>query len=123
MPQRAPLAKARRSPLELAYVALLLALIPLAIDAMASHRSQGFGDQLVTTIHAHPEVKAPVANWFAQAKANPETADLEQLFAVLPDHEVDGAMLPRDSYLHFGLALASAIAFSACSCCSFPRPR
>jgi RsiW-degrading membrane proteinase PrsW (M82 family) len=82
------------------YWFLLVALIPLCISIFSS--KDDLKERLISTLQKHPEL-APMM----------ENLGLEELMQRLPDHKLDGAWLARDSMLHWGLALLSAVAFTA----------
>jgi len=109
----------RSSVREFAYLALILALIPLAIDTLTpKSESDSFGSRLAATALAHPEITPKLHDWATRAQAR--KADFEELFTILPDHEVDGAFLPRDSHFHWMLALAAAAVFFLLLLALFP---
>lgn len=82
---------------------LLLALLPLGISAVRGD-GPSFEERVEESLRNHPEVN----------EAGLDGADsLHDLAMLFPDHRLDGAFLPADTYLHWVFALISAGAFLA----------
>ncbi|HOD83416.1 MAG: hypothetical protein BWX88_03786 [Planctomycetes bacterium ADurb.Bin126] len=85
------------------YAVLLLALVPLIWNTLSD--PDDTMRRLAQTIKANPEV----ARQFEQR----EDATIDDLLLALPDHRVQGAMVARDSWVHWGMALAAGGLFFA----------
>jgi RsiW-degrading membrane proteinase PrsW (M82 family) len=95
---------------------LLLALLPLTL--FVSHDQPTFDDKIARTIAAHPEDPGlPIRI----AKAREDQALFQDFFPLLPDHRLQGAILPYESNLHWLLALGAAVVFLALAACAIPR--
>lgn len=82
---------------------LLLALLPLGIS-VALGDGPSFEERVEESLQNHPEVN----------EAGLDAADsLHEIAMLFPDHRLDGAFLPADTYLHWVFALISAGAFLA----------
>jgi RsiW-degrading membrane proteinase PrsW (M82 family) len=75
-------------------------LIPLAVSLLETREEENIGERLIATIEQAPAD--------AQARAGRALADLEdgkgsldKVFAALPDHKLRGALLPRDTWMHW----------------------
>jgi RsiW-degrading membrane proteinase PrsW (M82 family) len=113
---------ARTSPREYLHLVLFLALIPLAIDTLWSKPAvQDIQDRLATTAEEHPEIAPKLADCLNRLSVG--KADVEELFNILPDHEISGAFLPHDSHLHWLLALLSATLFFGLLLALFPSAK
>jgi RsiW-degrading membrane proteinase PrsW (M82 family) len=121
-PRPIDLRRNRTSPREFLHFVLFLALIPLAIDTLWSKPAlQDFTDRLATTAMEHPEIAPRLGDWVS--RLNVGKANFEELFNLLPEHEVAGALLPRDSHLHWLLALVSAGLFFGLLLALFPSAK
>jgi RsiW-degrading membrane proteinase PrsW (M82 family) len=80
---------------------LILAILPLVLSTMFGD-SGSVLEQIERSLENHPEVNADAAMVATSAH------DLAMLF---PDHRLDGALLPADTYWHWGMALISSAAF------------
>ena len=111
------------------YWALLLALVPLAWSTLQGEKHEGdLGERLSSTLRHHPELQEKMRSWFARAESAGENTtedDLKrELFNLLPGHRFDGAMLPYDTGMHWGLAAASAAVLLRAGAGDVPaRPR
>jgi RsiW-degrading membrane proteinase PrsW (M82 family) len=84
---------------------LALALIPLAVSLLAGH-----DDSLMARIHETLESASEEEQArFAAAVHHAES--LDDLINALPNHRAAGAMLPRSTGWHWGLALLAALIF------------
>lgn len=77
---------------------LLMALLPLGISA-AMGDGPDLPQRVEESLQNHPEVNQESVDGAESAY------DLAMLF---PDHRLDGALLPADTYIHWGFALLSA---------------
>jgi len=84
------------------YLALLLALLPLVLSTL--HKDDGIEKLLERTLTNHPEVRD-------QLRQVSLDRGIDGLFDVLPDHRLDGAMLPRNTVAHWAFAVIAAGAF------------
>ncbi|HEX3998904.1 MAG TPA: PrsW family glutamic-type intramembrane protease [Pirellulales bacterium] len=101
---------------------MFLALIPLAIDTLWSKPAiQDFTERLASTAEDHPEIAPRLDDWANRLSAH--AASFEELFNILPNHEVEGAFLPRDSHLHWALALVAAALFFGLLLALFPSAK
>ncbi len=80
---------------------LILGLMPLVLST-AFGDSGGMFEKIEQSLENHPEVNADAVMEATSAH------DLAMLF---PEHRLDGALLPADTYLHWGFALLSCAAF------------
>ena len=85
------------------YAVLLLALVPLIWNTLSD--PDDTMRRLAQTMQANPDV----ARQFQQR----EDATIDDLLLALPDHRVQGAMVARDSWVHWGMALAAGGLFFA----------
>ena len=95
------------------YLFLLLALLPLAWSTVRAAPHESLTDHIVQTVRAHPEVRERLA-------ALPDDPDKAEVLAALPNDRCDGALLPHDTYLHWGLAAASGAFFVTLVLVLFP---
>lgn len=98
----------------LAYLFLLLALMPLAWNTFFS------GDvdllhELELTIEHHPEIQAKFEG--AESLDEVLTVTLESV----PDHKLDSALLSHDTYTHWAFAGMSSAVFTVLILVIFPR--
>ena len=113
------LRRQQQSPRDFLHFVLLLALIPLAIDTLWSKPAlEDFEERLATTAEAHPEIAPRLSDWANRLDGG--KAEFDELFRILPDHQVDGALLPRDSHLHWLLAIVAAALFFGLLLALFP---
>ena len=87
------------------YLSLLLAMLPLAIATFNSD-ADGVRDNLHRTVKTHPELQ----------KAMPDddklTVDsVREVVNETPEHRLDGALLPLDTWAYWGFAFLSAAFF------------
>jgi RsiW-degrading membrane proteinase PrsW (M82 family) len=89
---------------------LILSLIPLAFSLLHKSDDQSVVERLVETIDEAPED--------SQARVKKALLDLEEgngtlenVFAALPGHKLEGAWLARDSRVHWLLTAAAALLF------------
>lgn len=92
------------------YAILLLALIPLAISTFHPKDTDDVGNRLALTVDHHPEIKDQVEA--VVQKIATEDATQEDLFTILPNHQIEGALLARDSKAHWLICLGAAGAYS-----------
>jgi RsiW-degrading membrane proteinase PrsW (M82 family) len=95
------------------YLLLLCALIPLVVSVFLAHET--LEDQIARTAAAHPDVVATIADKDFQS--------LDELCAYLPGHRLEGALLPRESELHWLLAFVAAGIWIPALLLLFPRSR
>ncbi len=95
---------------------LLLALLPLAFSM--SHDVPTFSDRVLRTIAAHPEDPG-LKQRILYAQDQGYTYD--QFFPLLPRHRLEGALLAYDSYMHWLIALGTALAFLLVLSWALPR--
>jgi len=80
---------------------LLLALLPLVLST-AWGISGDLEERLAQSVEKHPEVNPD---------AVAEASSLHEVAMQFPEHRIEGAWLPADTYWHWGLALASCGVF------------
>ncbi len=101
-------ASRRKAAQRFVYLVLLLALIPLALSTL--HRDEDdFSARLERTVEANPGLRTDVTK--------------EEFLRRVPDHRIEGALLPADTWAHWGFALVSSAAFFAVILLIFPRKR
>ncbi len=89
---------------------LVLALLPLAFSLLDHGNREDFEQRFVKTLEAAPvEVQLKIEH--LQDNDNQESLTLDDLFALLPEHKLIGAWLPRGSFAHWGFAAGSALLF------------
>jgi RsiW-degrading membrane proteinase PrsW (M82 family) len=90
---------------------LVLALIPLALSVLGRDDGQDdFARRVRQTMEdATPEQREHALR--AIATAGDDEGALEAFFDALPDRKLAGAWLPRDSWLHWGLAAGAGALF------------
>jgi RsiW-degrading membrane proteinase PrsW (M82 family) len=98
-----------------AYLVLLAAMIPLVFSTLANKKFD-IDEALAATVKKHPEIEKKLTQILES-----EEASEEELFAILPDHRLEGAFLARDSYVHWLYALCSSVAFTGLILLIFPR--
>jgi RsiW-degrading membrane proteinase PrsW (M82 family) len=88
---------------------LALALIPLAVSLLAtSDEDKSIIERIAKTL----ETAGPIERArFIAAAAHPLSDD--EIFEALPDHRLVGALLPRSTGWHWGMAVAATIGFLA----------
>jgi RsiW-degrading membrane proteinase PrsW (M82 family) len=110
-------AEPRKSSLRrFTYVLLLLALIPLVLSTLWPSESNG--EDFLKAINDHPEIVQQLED-ADMTLAQFKTA----IFATLPNHRVNGALLPYDSHAHWLIAAAAAVAFFAFLLLVFPHAK
>ena len=87
------------------YLVLLLALLPLVVSSFSRDKGTIF-DRLDQSLKHHPEVE----DKFAEL-AQSNKAEMDDLIGVFPGHRLDGALLPRDTAMHWAFAAMSAAGF------------
>lgn len=89
---------------------LVLALLPLAFSLLHARSEDEREKQFEKTLEqASPQVQRRVVEVLEKV-GNGEASDAD-LFGVLPDHKLVGALLPRDSFAHWGFAAGATILF------------
>ena len=89
---------------------LVLALLPLAFSLLNRGDREDFEQRFDKTLEAAPEeVQLKIVH--LQENDNQESLTLDELFALLPEHKLIGAWLPRGSFAHWGFAAGSALLF------------
>jgi hypothetical protein len=100
---------------EFTYPILLLFLLPLL--AYRWHEEIPLEKRLQETVaHQPQEVSVRVA----ALRNKGGQRSLDGIFALLPENRLDGALLPRRTWLHWGFALASAVLFAGVVFVIFP---
>jgi RsiW-degrading membrane proteinase PrsW (M82 family) len=103
---------------EYLYVLLIFALIPLTLSVFQKDEGD-IEARLVETIqHAPKETQAKVGRILSDMDAGKAT--VEDLFAAFPDGRIEGALLPRKSWIHWLFAFGSATVFLALILLMFP---
>jgi RsiW-degrading membrane proteinase PrsW (M82 family) len=92
-----------RSWRDFTYLVLLLAMLPLVVSSFGGERGNII-ELIQQSVTHHPEVKE-------RLEAMPDSAELGDLINVFPGHRLDGAMLPRDSMVHWVFAAGSVVLF------------
>jgi RsiW-degrading membrane proteinase PrsW (M82 family) len=88
-----------------------LSLIPLAVSLLQGPNDDDVLQRLVATVeHAPADVQARVAR--ALANLEEGTGSLEDVFQALPDHKLEGALLPRDTWTHWLFALVAGLLYA-----------
>jgi RsiW-degrading membrane proteinase PrsW (M82 family) len=89
------------------YFLLLLALIPLAVSMLSERRD--IGARFEKTVEEH---KDEIKQYVQSHSASSEDEDgFEVIMAALPNGRIDGALLPRQTWMHWLFAGVSAAAF------------
>lgn len=89
---------------------LVLALLPLAFSLLSEGDKEERGEQFNKTIEeSPPDVQQQVIRVIEKIEKG-EVSE-EELFAVLPDHKLVGALLPHDSFAHWGFAVGATVLF------------
>lgn len=101
----APGRSSRRPLREWLYLALALTLIPLLWSTFQA-KEQTPEQRLIQTVKAHPEARDRVL----QIVTQPHFTE-DELFAALPNHRLDGALLEYGSKAHWLFALIGAVVF------------
>lgn len=91
---------------------LVLLMFPLAGSMIT--RSEDAGTRWERTLQRLSETQR------ASLEALPETASVDDLFALLPGRRIDGALLAHDSRAHWAFAALASLAFFGV-CLVFPR--
>jgi RsiW-degrading membrane proteinase PrsW (M82 family) len=100
-PMLAPASKSRGY----LYLALVLLLAPLAWSTVHAQDDE-FGDHLKLTVTNHPELRDKLV-----AALSSDTATDEDVFAAIPADKLDGALLTKHTWAHWGLAALTAACF------------
>jgi RsiW-degrading membrane proteinase PrsW (M82 family) len=101
-PKPAMASQGRKPRPRFLYWLFVLALIPLACSLLGDRND--VEKRLLRTLEANPEVVA---------RAEAQNASADELLSMLPGGRIDGALLPRDTRVHWWYALAAAAAFAA----------
>ena len=100
----------RGRPHGLLYLVLVVALVPLAWSVLTTHADETLdermGQTLAHAIEAHPEIRAKLKR-LTEVEDAPDASAYEQLLNLVPDHKLDGALLSRDSKVHWLYAALS----------------
>lgn len=89
---------------------LVLALLPLAFSLLRERGVDEREKQFEKTLEqAPPDVQRRLVELLGKAEEG-GVSDAD-LFAVLPNHKLVGALLPRNSYAHWGFAAAATVLF------------
>lgn len=96
--------RSRRPIREWLYLALVLTLVPLLFSTFQSHQ-ETLNQRWVRTVRAHPEARDRILQIVSQPHTEAE------LFAALPNHRLDGALLEYGSKTHWLFALIGAAVF------------
>ncbi|HEV2294406.1 MAG TPA: PrsW family glutamic-type intramembrane protease [Tepidisphaeraceae bacterium] len=89
---------------------LLLAAVPLAVDAF----TRDHGDTLARlrqTIEADPKLAETYGHLDDDELSESIGADEDRFFSALPENRIRGALLPKSSLLHWGYAFIAGILF------------
>ena len=89
---------------------LLLALIPLGFSLLQKDDERDFVRRLEETKRRGSEEDRRRIEK-AEHEIEEGNGSLDELFEAMPGHKLVGAFLPRDSFVHWGFALMSAILF------------
>jgi RsiW-degrading membrane proteinase PrsW (M82 family) len=81
---------------------LLLAMLPLAVQTLAGHEDTI--DRIKRTLKNHPDLEQR----FGELGDHMTRRDADRLIQLLPEHRLDGALVPRGSLVHWPWALAAA---------------
>jgi RsiW-degrading membrane proteinase PrsW (M82 family) len=111
----APKLKSRREPgaRPYRYLVLLIALLPLAWSTYRPIPKIDMEERKIETLEGHPDN-------IARYNELPANATKAEVFATFPDDRLIGAVLPYDTYLHFGMAIVSAAIFFGLVLLLFP---
>jgi RsiW-degrading membrane proteinase PrsW (M82 family) len=92
---------------------LVLALIPLGVSLFQRDESEEeLQARFVESIEdAPPEIQFKIA--MLEDKLDEGKASEDELFALLPGSKLKGALLPRNSWAHWGMAAGAAVLFMA----------
>ena len=105
----APVAHARDRWRDMLLVVVLAAFLPLVSTALHPEK-ESFEARLQRTFdRATPEQQSLIAARFEEVQR--EERAFEDIFEVLPEHRLSGALLPRDSRVHWLFAIAAGAAF------------
>jgi len=97
------------------YILLLLALMPLGWRMYRNDDADRQTDaRIERTLQAHPEAKAKLGE-------SPKPTDYDNALALLPGKRIEGALLPRDTRVHWAFAPAAGAVFFVLVLLSFPR--
>jgi RsiW-degrading membrane proteinase PrsW (M82 family)/predicted nucleic acid-binding Zn-ribbon protein len=90
--------------------ALVLALIPLALSLLYPASEEEPGERLKETLaQAPPEVQGRILQVLVDLDQGKGSE--EDLFSVLPEQKFAGALLPRNSLMHWAFGLGAAVLF------------
>jgi RsiW-degrading membrane proteinase PrsW (M82 family) len=99
-------------PRHLLYWVLALALIPVGWSALHPAKDD-IEQRLVRTVAAHPQVLADLRH-LSEEKGTLRDGDVLEL---LPGHRLEGSLLSRHTWWHWGFAGGSALLFLGMICC------
>jgi hypothetical protein len=106
------------SPREYLYWLLVVALVPLALSVLQP-KDVSVEDRIAQTLqHASPEVRDRINGLAASHELTPD-----ELIGALPGGRIDGALLPRDTSVHWAYAALAAVAFWAMVLSLFPNEK
>ncbi len=89
---------------------LILSLIPLAVSLLQKSEEQDIGTRLQETIEQAPEdSQARIEQ--ALREVIEDKGSIEAVFAVLPNHKLVGAWLPRNTLIHWLLTSGATLLF------------
>jgi RsiW-degrading membrane proteinase PrsW (M82 family) len=89
---------------------LVLSLIPLAVSLLQKSVEPNLDLHVLVTIALAPEDSRPRAEQAFDEWQN-DKGSLENVFAVLPNHKLVGAWLPRNTLIHWLLTAGAALLF------------
>lgn len=97
------------------YLFLSLSLIPLVLSTLTPSDPKDVENRFKSTIaHLSKDEQARLN------RMDEEPITMDKLVMSFPDHRVEGSYLPRDTWVHWGFALASACAFLTLLALLFP---
>ncbi len=90
---------------------LVLALLPLVLSMLFEEQGSVL-DRIERSLEQHPEIDEALVM---------ESASLNEAALHFPGHRLEGALLPADTYWHWGIAGASAVLFLGLFRMMWPR--
>jgi RsiW-degrading membrane proteinase PrsW (M82 family) len=90
---------------------LVLSLIPLAVQLLRTPQEGDLLDRIYDAVDQAPEARRQVDVAIAQLLEG--KGSLQKVFAVLPEHKLRGAFLPRDTWAHWLFTAGAAVLFLA----------